>query len=255
MFNQPTAADRAAAKVIGEQAVTLLGREEAEYLFARLGPRDGQFASAEPVGMRLTNWVRGLFVAMADEAEDCDCNIDFGCDSGTLLQVRNGLHRRHGLAGVRLVLDAGLRWGVPHRPAERWLADRRAATVDAPCLTRRPPLGHGHRDRFRRDARGHARSRCTCRPGPLPAGLRRRARRRPADVALRRRRRGRSWSSPRSSCGGCQAAKPFLGQLVTETRRVDEVRVALLVRAIRARTSRPSRRRLGVRPTKSWRSI
>lgn len=80
LFERPTAADRAAAQALGEQAITLLGREEAEYLFARLGPKDGQFASSEPVGMRLTNWVRGLFVAMADAA-DCDCNIDFGCDS------------------------------------------------------------------------------------------------------------------------------------------------------------------------------
>jgi hypothetical protein len=80
VFEQPTAADRASAQTIGEQAVALLGREDAEFLFARLGPRDGLFASAEPVSMRLTNWVRGLFVAMAD-AEDCDCNVDFGCDT------------------------------------------------------------------------------------------------------------------------------------------------------------------------------
>jgi hypothetical protein len=79
VFDRPTAADRAAAQVIGEQAVTLLGREDAEYLFARFGPRDGRFPSIEPVSMRLTNWVRGLFVAMADAA-DCDCNIEFGCE-------------------------------------------------------------------------------------------------------------------------------------------------------------------------------
>ena len=72
--------------------MTLLGREDAEYLFARLGPRDGQFASIEPVGMRLTNWVRGLFVAMAD-VEDCDCNVDFGCDIGQRLQAGNRMQR------------------------------------------------------------------------------------------------------------------------------------------------------------------
>ena len=90
LFDQPTAADRAAASVIGEQAVTLLGRDEAEYLFARLGPRDGQFASLEPVSMQVTNWVRGLFVAMADEAADCDCNLDFGCDAGTYCKSGTG---------------------------------------------------------------------------------------------------------------------------------------------------------------------
>jgi len=34
----------------------------------------------------------------------------------------------------------------------------------------------------------------------------------------------------RSACSGCQAAKPFLGQLVTEMRRVAGARVALVVR-------------------------
>ena len=90
LFERPTAADRAAAQVIGEQAVTLLGREDAEYLFARLGPRDGQFASVEPVGMRLANWVRGVFVAMADDAVDCDCNIDFGCDTNETCKAGSG---------------------------------------------------------------------------------------------------------------------------------------------------------------------
>lgn len=90
LFDLPTAADRASARALGEQAVTLLGREDAEYLFARFGPRDVKLlASAEPVSMRLTNWVRGLFVAMAD-AEDCNCNTDFGCELNTYCKSGTG---------------------------------------------------------------------------------------------------------------------------------------------------------------------
>lgn len=89
VFEHPTAADRMVARIIGEQAITLLGPEDARYLFARFGPKDGQFTSIEPTGMRLTNWVRGLFVAMADVV-DCDCNTDFGCDSNMNCKAGTG---------------------------------------------------------------------------------------------------------------------------------------------------------------------
>lgn len=80
MFEQPTAEDRARVVAVAEQLVALLGREEAENLMYRLGPRDGRFASREPFSMRMSNWVRGMAIAMAEEASDCDCNVDFGCD-------------------------------------------------------------------------------------------------------------------------------------------------------------------------------
>jgi hypothetical protein len=83
VFEQPTAEDRARVTAIAEQLVALIGREEAEKVLYRLGPRDGQFASREPLSMRLSNWVRGVAVAMADGTADCDCNIDFGCDGYT----------------------------------------------------------------------------------------------------------------------------------------------------------------------------
>lgn len=88
VFDRPSDADRQQMQILAEQTVTLLGREEAEYVFYRLGPRDGKFASAEPLSMRWSNWVRGLVVAMADSAADCNCNVDFGCD-GTA-ECRNG---------------------------------------------------------------------------------------------------------------------------------------------------------------------
>jgi hypothetical protein len=80
-FEHPTAAEREQAQLLAEQVVTLLGREEAEFLLYRLGPKDGRFASREPLSMRFANWVRGVAIAMADEATDCNCNSEYGCDS------------------------------------------------------------------------------------------------------------------------------------------------------------------------------
>jgi hypothetical protein len=78
-FADPTADDRAQIDTVAEQVKTLLGAEEAKFLFYRLGPPDQQTASVEPLAMRLSNAVRRMFVALAD-AEDCDCNVGFGCD-------------------------------------------------------------------------------------------------------------------------------------------------------------------------------
>lgn len=82
VFGQATAADREQMELIAEQTVQLLGREEADYLFYRLGPRDGKFASREPLSMRFANWVRGVALALADEETDCNCNNEYGCDGG-----------------------------------------------------------------------------------------------------------------------------------------------------------------------------
>jgi hypothetical protein len=77
-FSAPTSDQRAQAKRIGDQLVLLIGREEAEFLLYRLGPRDGTFASAEPLAERAVNWVRRMMTAFAN-AEDCDCSSDWGC--------------------------------------------------------------------------------------------------------------------------------------------------------------------------------
>jgi hypothetical protein len=80
VFGSASAADRAQMQALADQAVALLGRDEAEYLFYRLGPKDTTFASLEPLTMRLTNWMRGLAIAIAEDVVDCDCNSGFGCE-------------------------------------------------------------------------------------------------------------------------------------------------------------------------------
>jgi hypothetical protein len=32
--------------------------------------------------MRFANWVRGVALALADDQPDCNCNFEFGCDTG-----------------------------------------------------------------------------------------------------------------------------------------------------------------------------
>ncbi|HYN06817.1 MAG TPA: bacteriocin fulvocin C-related protein [Vicinamibacterales bacterium] len=72
---------RAETALIADQVTAILGRAEAEYLFYRLGPRDEQIASIEPIGLRLANYVRDMMVALA-RTDDCDCSTGWGCDYG-----------------------------------------------------------------------------------------------------------------------------------------------------------------------------
>lgn len=88
-FSAPTSDDRARAKKIGDQLVLLIGREEAEYVLYRLGPRDGTFASAEPLAERAVNWVRRALTAFAN-AEDCDCASDWGCGGAASCRTSTG---------------------------------------------------------------------------------------------------------------------------------------------------------------------
>jgi hypothetical protein len=80
-FSQPSDATRAQASAAASDVEARLGREVAEFLLHRLGPKDGQFASLEPVTDKIARLVRQSFVAMAF-IEDCDCNMDFGCGGG-----------------------------------------------------------------------------------------------------------------------------------------------------------------------------
>jgi len=82
MFDNPTDADRKQVQLLAEQVKSLIGKDETEFVLYRLGGKDGTFASAEPLSMRFANYVRGVMVAMA-RAEDCECNLDFGCDAGS----------------------------------------------------------------------------------------------------------------------------------------------------------------------------
>ena len=79
-LSTPSESDRAQIRLIAEQVEDLLGREEAEYLLYRLGPRDElQTASAEPLRMRLANYVRSLMVVEA-QTSPCSCALSWGCD-------------------------------------------------------------------------------------------------------------------------------------------------------------------------------
>ena len=53
-------------------AIALFGKTTARDLFIRLGPDPGG-SSELPLQVRLTNMLRGYFVAHADETLDCDC--------------------------------------------------------------------------------------------------------------------------------------------------------------------------------------
>ena len=79
LFSKSGDKQRGQTQLLAEQISAILGRGEAEYLFYRLGPRDEQIASIEPLRMRLTNYVRDLIVVLAN-AEDCDCSSEWGCD-------------------------------------------------------------------------------------------------------------------------------------------------------------------------------
>ena len=89
-LSTPTADARAQMKTIGDLLVAAIGKDDTQDLLYRLGPPDGTFQSLEPTRLKLANWVRDRFVALAsDIAGDCDCAQDFGC-SGSQLECRSG---------------------------------------------------------------------------------------------------------------------------------------------------------------------
>jgi hypothetical protein len=77
---EATDALKAQVGIVAQQLSELLGRDEALYLMYRLGPKDGSFASVEPVTEKLANYIRHLAVVMAGDGGDCDCSTGFGCD-------------------------------------------------------------------------------------------------------------------------------------------------------------------------------
>jgi hypothetical protein len=79
-FSQPSTETRVRIAAIAQQIIMLLGAGEADYLFYRLGPRSASLASALPLTDKLAEFVRSQFVVEASR-EDCDCHVDFGCDS------------------------------------------------------------------------------------------------------------------------------------------------------------------------------
>jgi hypothetical protein len=79
-LSQPTTASRLQMRLVAEQLVALIGREDVENLLYRLGPKDGTFDSREPLSHKVAGFIRGLAVALARETVDCECNNEWGCD-------------------------------------------------------------------------------------------------------------------------------------------------------------------------------
>ena len=67
---------------IATQIQVTLGKDVADYLLYRLGPKDSFVGSAAlPISERLANFARQQFLALAGGNSDCDCSTSFGCDS------------------------------------------------------------------------------------------------------------------------------------------------------------------------------
>ena len=81
LSEQASTAERMTINAAADQVQSLLGADTAKYLMYYLGPKDGTFASVEPVTMKLASFVRHSFALLADEP-DCDCSLWFGCNSG-----------------------------------------------------------------------------------------------------------------------------------------------------------------------------
>ncbi|MEO8480981.1 MAG: bacteriocin fulvocin C-related protein [Acidobacteriota bacterium] len=77
-LSEPTSETRAQVHVVADQIVSLLGRDQAEYLLFYLGPKDGTFASFEPMAMKIENKLRDMFTLQAF-SQQCDCAQNWGC--------------------------------------------------------------------------------------------------------------------------------------------------------------------------------
>lgn len=77
-----SAAAKASLQATAEQLESLLGRDEALAIASELGPKDGTFASAEPISMKLASFVRNHLSVSARELI-CDCSMQFGCGGYT----------------------------------------------------------------------------------------------------------------------------------------------------------------------------
>ena len=67
---------------VAAQIQATLGKDVADYLLYRLGPKDTTSSSSIlPIRERLANFVRDEFTLIA-RSNDCDCSTDWGCDAG-----------------------------------------------------------------------------------------------------------------------------------------------------------------------------
>jgi hypothetical protein len=73
------AMERTSLNMAADQVQRLVGQDTAKYLMYYLGPKDGTFASAEPLTMKLASMVRHQFALLA-QYPMCDCSLWYGCD-------------------------------------------------------------------------------------------------------------------------------------------------------------------------------
>ena len=83
LLSDPGPADRAAIHDTAAEVVRLLGKEEADFLLYRIGPRDNTVATAEPLSMKLASAVRNTFIAYARNW-DCECSMGWGCSGWSI---------------------------------------------------------------------------------------------------------------------------------------------------------------------------
>jgi hypothetical protein len=81
-LSKPTTESRERIDAVAEQLIALIGRDDADYLLYRLGPKDGTFASLQPLRHKVAGYIRRVAVALAFE-EGCDCNTQWGCELGS----------------------------------------------------------------------------------------------------------------------------------------------------------------------------
>ena len=94
MFGGADKGLNAEVATIGGQIKASLGADVADYLLFRLGPKDGTFASIEPISLKLAGAVRSAFVALAEAPSDCDCNLGFdGCGYAVYCKDGSGCTR------------------------------------------------------------------------------------------------------------------------------------------------------------------
>jgi len=83
-----SSAEREERRLVAEQVVAVVGQEDAEYLLHDLGPKDGTFASLEPLRQKLANALRAQVAVLARE-ELCDCATYYGCYTGGYSHCEN----------------------------------------------------------------------------------------------------------------------------------------------------------------------
>lgn len=84
-----TDAEISQIQAIADQVTASLGVDTAKNLLYYLGPPDGTFTSSEPLTEKIADAVRH-WMAVYAQAQECDCNKGWGCDSGSVCAGGSG---------------------------------------------------------------------------------------------------------------------------------------------------------------------